>query len=180
MDIKKDDKIYSNRRNFKSNIFDFKKILLNGNIIPTSSVVLKKDLVFEFGFFSEKKKLVTAEDFELWLRILNSCNTTGFLIPKSLGYLRKHSSNTSSNIEKRIKAAISAIKLNLKCCNTSKIKCDLLKKKSFAFIYYSNSFASLKIGDFKNFFLYLKKGFKKDPIKLFNYLFNIFSLSLLK
>ena len=130
--------------------------------------------------FSEKERLVSAEDFELWLRILKSCTTTGLLIPKSLGYLRKHSSNTSSNIEKRIEAAISAIKLNLKCCNTSNRKCNLLKKMSFAFIYYSNSFTSLKTGDFKNFFLYLKKGFETDPIKLFNYVFNIFSLSLLK
>lgn len=178
MDTKKDNKIYYNKKIIKNNIFDFKKILLNGNVIATSSVVLKKDLITKFGSFSENENIVTAEDFELWLRILKSCNT-GFFIPKSLGYLREHSNNSSSNIEKRINAAISAIKINLKYCNTSKRKYNLLKK-SIALIYYSNSFASLKKGDIKKFFLYLKKGFEKDPLKFFSYVFNIFSLSLPK
>ena len=120
-------KIYCNKKIFKNNIIDFKKILLNGNIIATSSVVLKKDVITKFGFFSEKENLVTAEDFELWLRILKSC-TTGFLIPKSLGYLREHSNNTSSNIKKRIEAAISAIKINLNVVTLQK-KYDLLKKE---------------------------------------------------
>ena len=59
--------------------------------------------------FNEDKKLITSEDFELWLRILNfGCNA--YLIPKTLGCIREHSSNSSSNLKRIINAGIYAIK----------------------------------------------------------------------
>ena len=77
---------------------DIFKILFQGNIIPTSSVIIRRKLLIKVDMFNEDKKLITSEDFELWLRILNfDCNA--YLIPKTLGCIREHSSNSSSNLK---------------------------------------------------------------------------------
>lgn len=51
-------------KNIEGDIFD---TLLNGNIIITSSVLVKKIIIEEIGFFNEK--IYLGEDWEMWLRI---------------------------------------------------------------------------------------------------------------
>ena len=80
-------------RNLKSPIL--KDLILNGNTIATSSVVVRRKFVLEVGGMSEKADLVGNEDYNTWLRI--SLNTEKYrLIPTFLGAYRKHSSNYSS------------------------------------------------------------------------------------
>lgn len=43
--------------------------LLNNNPIICSSVLIKKSILYEIGFFNENIKLRAIEDYELWLRI---------------------------------------------------------------------------------------------------------------
>jgi glycosyltransferase involved in cell wall biosynthesis len=80
-------------RNLKSPIL--KDLILNGNTIATSSVVVRRKLVMEVGGMSEKADHVGIEDYNTWLRI--SVITERYkLIPTFLGAYRKHSSNYSS------------------------------------------------------------------------------------
>lgn len=80
-------------RNLKSPIL--KDLILKGNTIATSSVVVRRRFVLEVGCMSERIDLVGIEDYNTWLRI--SVNTERFrLIPTFLGAYRKHSSNYSS------------------------------------------------------------------------------------
>lgn len=61
-----------------------KDLLINGNGIPNSSVVIRKVIVDEIGFFSEDKELIAVEDYDFWIRA--SFVTTKFkLIYESLG-----------------------------------------------------------------------------------------------
>jgi len=86
-------KISLNKKNFKKRLLKSRKLikpifddlLLNGNIIANSSVVVRKNLILNIGMFDESKKLIATEDYNLWLRI--SSLTEKFLyIPQSLGY----------------------------------------------------------------------------------------------
>jgi len=86
-------KISLNKKNFKKRLLKSRKLikpifddlLLNGNIIANSSVVVRKNLILNIGMFDEPKKLIATEDYNLWLRI--SSLTEKFLyIPQSLGY----------------------------------------------------------------------------------------------
>lgn len=44
-------------------------LVFNGPAFPTSSVVLEKKIFKKINFFSEKKDLITWEDYEAWIRL---------------------------------------------------------------------------------------------------------------
>lgn len=46
----------------------YKNLILE-NFIPTSSVVIKRRILYDVGFFNEDRKLFAVEDYDLWLRI---------------------------------------------------------------------------------------------------------------
>ena len=76
-------KLYKYNYILKKPIFD--NLIINGNSIIQSSVVVKKNLIKRSGYISEKKKLVAWEDFDLWLNISRLTNKF-YLIPKTMGY----------------------------------------------------------------------------------------------
>ena len=72
----------------------FINLLVNGNIIPNSSVVVRKNIMVQIGGFSEATVMIAGEDFHAWLRIAQL--TDSFLyIPKKLGFYLLHHSNIS-------------------------------------------------------------------------------------
>src|ERR1019366_1373448 len=56
-----------NSRQLKGDIFS--DLVINGNAICNSSVVVKKDLLIKIGGISEEKELVAVEDYDCWIRI---------------------------------------------------------------------------------------------------------------
>jgi len=62
----------------------FKDLVINGNQILNSSVVLRKSIVDKVGFISEDKILIAAEDYDYWIRISKITNKFKF-IPQNLG-----------------------------------------------------------------------------------------------
>lgn len=80
-------------RKIKSPIFN--DLLLNGNGIINSSVVVKKSILTKVGNISEDLNLIAWEDFEYWLRI--SLVTEKFTrIPNCLGYYWVGGGNVSN------------------------------------------------------------------------------------
>lgn len=72
----------------------FKDLMINGNTIATSSVVVRKSILSEVKGMNESKDLFGIEDFNTWLKI--SRITDGFkFINQELGFYRVHSSNIS-------------------------------------------------------------------------------------
>ena len=88
-------------------IFDRKKIksrklkkpilidlLINGNVINNSSVIVRKKLLDRINGIDEKKELVAAEDYNAWLKI--AILTDQYLyLPKTLGYYLVHDQSIS-------------------------------------------------------------------------------------
>lgn len=82
----------------------YKILLYNGNTkIATSAVMIKKHCFDRFGVFSEDPGIVTAEDYELWLRLSKSNISWGF-ISEVLGEYTIHSKNSSSNVKRQMLA----------------------------------------------------------------------------
>jgi len=70
-------------------------LLLKGNTIATSSVVVRKSAIDSVGGMSEAPELRGIEDYNTWLKI--SKQTEGFKhIQKALGYYRLHGTNISN------------------------------------------------------------------------------------
>jgi len=69
-------------RDLKSN--SFRDLMLNGNAIPNSSVCVRKDILISAGGFSEEKKLIAVEDYDLWIK-LSLMKTRFKRLPLALG-----------------------------------------------------------------------------------------------
>jgi glycosyltransferase involved in cell wall biosynthesis len=82
----------------------YETLLFEGNsTITTSTVVLKRDCLLKFGAFCEDQEIVTAEDYDLWLRLLK--NTISWkVVSQILGEYTMHSSNSSNNIRKQMRS----------------------------------------------------------------------------
>ena len=71
-----------------------KDLLIGGNVISNSSVVVRKNLLDKIGYIDEREDLVAAEDYHTWLRIAELTNKFLY-IPQSLGYYFEHDNNLS-------------------------------------------------------------------------------------
>ncbi|MDF3820134.1 glycosyltransferase [Leptospira sp. 96542] len=86
-------------RNLSTPVFE--DLLLKGNAITNSSVVIRKSILFRIGLLSEDPDFIAWEDFDCWLRV--SMETEKFVkVPKILGYYWLGGGNTS-NSERTIK-----------------------------------------------------------------------------
>lgn len=73
----------------------FQYLVTNGNIIPNSSVVVRKSLLEKVQGLSEESDMVAMEDYDCWLRIAK--HTERFLLlDKTLGYYWAGGGNITS------------------------------------------------------------------------------------
>lgn len=88
-----------NTRQVKDNIAC--DLLINSNVIPNSSVAIKKSLINLVGYLSEEKELVAVEDLDYWIRVSLVTNKFKY-IPKQLGYywIGLNISNTLNKTDK--------------------------------------------------------------------------------
>jgi len=74
----------------------FRDLLIKGNTIATSSVVVRRLILKKIIGLKEQKEMIGIEDYNAWLQI--SQITDGFkLISENLGFYRIHDNNTSSH-----------------------------------------------------------------------------------
>jgi glycosyltransferase involved in cell wall biosynthesis len=132
-------------------------LLLNGNAINNSSVVVRTSLVREINGFSEERELIGSEDFDGWIRIAKLTNKFD-RIDSALGYYWDGGGNLTS--------ARTTLTNNL--CLSSRYKKELshhLGKELPGWMLYSLARSSLALKDFssarKYALLSLKGGLSK-------------------
>lgn len=69
-------------------------LLKYGNVIPNSSVVVRKSFLNAIGGISEDENLIAAEDYHTWLQIAQLTNQF-FYLPEKLGFYTNHIHGTS-------------------------------------------------------------------------------------
>ena len=86
----------------------YRNLLFRGNCISTSATLVNKEVLEQLAGFSENPSFITAEDYELWMRI--SLATTNFVfVHEILGEFRRHGESASSSVDKHLAAEIAVI-----------------------------------------------------------------------
>lgn len=97
LEIKSDKQSFFQRKKIKSRKLKkpiLKDLLIRGNAINNSSVMVRKSLLISVGGISEDESLIAAEDYNTWLKIANLSNNF-FYLPKILGYYFIHNQSVS-------------------------------------------------------------------------------------
>lgn len=104
MRIEGESRLYPGKKSINSRqlrIPVFLDLLLNGNTIATSSVVIRRNILNLVGGMNENLEMRGTEDFNTWLKV--SQLTQGFkLIDQELGFYRVHEANTSTSTFSRV------------------------------------------------------------------------------
>ena len=88
--------------------FNLNKLLLRGNCISLSAIVIKKQKIVDVDCFSTKQEIITAEDYDLWIK-LSKKNLKLHFTTKILGTYQIHKKSESSNIIRNTHASINVI-----------------------------------------------------------------------
>lgn len=157
-------------RHYGSSGFSYNSLLKNGNNLSLSAVIVHSDILKDIKGFSENTEYITAEDYDLWLK-LAKINYKIKFIKNILGTYRIHQCSESSNVDKNIKAICSVIKNH---CNDN----DVYKNKIN--IYIANAYIIagkiFQLNNLKNKSLsYYIKSIRLNPIRLKPY-YMLFSL----
>lgn len=86
----------------------YESLLLNGNCISTSAVVMRREVLDQLGGFRDDPDFVTTEDYDLWLRVAQAGFTVSF-IDDVLGSFRRHNASASSAPIRHLNAELSVI-----------------------------------------------------------------------
>ena len=94
--------VYRQAKIFKRKIIKSKRLkkpilvdlLVEGNTICNSSVMVRKSYLEKIGYINEDRELVAAEDYNTWLRIAQLTDQFVY-VPRMLGYYLMHNQNIS-------------------------------------------------------------------------------------
>jgi len=92
--------------------FNYKSLLLRGNSVSLSAMIIRKRNLIQANNFSENSEMITAEDYDLWIKLAKNRTNIAFT-NEPLGYYQIHGASESSNISKNTSAIISVIKKHL-------------------------------------------------------------------
>lgn len=141
---------------------EYASLLFEGNCISTSAVVVRRDLVMRTGGFSENKEFVTAEDYELWLKLAHDGARIGF-VPEVLGEYLIHEGNQSRAALRNMEAVMAVFEHHLATkplasnCKSSKIR------RRRAIIYYGGARGLQNSGQFADAWRYFIKAVVEFP-----------------
>jgi glycosyltransferase involved in cell wall biosynthesis len=152
----------------------YSKLLFRNNSISTSSVLMKKKCIETAGIFNEDSGYITAEDYDLWLRIAKA----GFKfvsVEEILGGHLLHSSNSSAFVEKHHHAIKNVIEKHFSALPAD-IKTDLNKRIRYANLYYGTGRNATRQKQYRSSLNYFLRAFKSNPFKMKTYPAAIVSL----
>lgn len=84
----------------------FENMFFN-NLMNTSSVLVKKEILFKVGLFNESPSLRNVQDYDLFLRLAAVCKVAS--VPDLKYFYRRHDSNVTLNSSRRARGLITAI-----------------------------------------------------------------------
>ena len=90
----------------------YESLLLGGNCLSTSAIVGRTDMFKAVDGFSERPDFITAEDYDLWLRLAHQ-NYRFDLIDDVLGTFRIHSASASSSVARNSAAEMAVVRAHL-------------------------------------------------------------------
>ncbi len=152
----------------------YRDLLFKGNSLSTSAVTVKKSKLLAAGMFSEDKRFVTAEDYELWLRLSKSCNIA--YLHEVLGNWRVHEVSNSGSVDRHTESVSNVINHHFRQWPYKNTYYRLLLNKRRGAVLRGAGRSLLKSGDFISARSYLTRALKRYPFSLKTWI--LFSASL--
>lgn len=87
----------------------YKRLLFKGNCISTSTTFIAKSLLNSVQGFDENPKIITTEDYDLWLRLAAKNPPTVF-IPEVLGEFHRLAKSASSSVLRNFAAELTVLR----------------------------------------------------------------------
>lgn len=87
-------------------------LLLDQNRVSTSATVVRRSCVEKAELFDESAEFITAEDYEMWMKLARLGCRFEFL-PEVLGEYRRHESNASGSILRHLAAEQAVVRKHL-------------------------------------------------------------------
>ena len=110
-------------------------LLYDGNCLSTSATVVRKSALNRVDGFSENPQMVTAEDYELWLKLAKAgCRIA--LVDEILGEYLIHGANQSKAIMRNLQAELAVLEKHFAKTPSHGFASRLRRKKRLALAYY--------------------------------------------
>lgn len=114
---------------------NYLSLLYDGNCLSTSAIVVRKTALNKVGGFSEDVSMVTAEDYELWLKLAKAgCRFA--LVDEILGEYCIHGGNQSKVVLRNLKAELAVLEKHFGEIPVRGFFSWLRKQRRFALAYY--------------------------------------------
>lgn len=113
----------------------YERLLFEGNCLSTSAVLMKSELFFKIGGFCEAQEIVTAEDYDLWLKAAREGASFGY-VDHVLGEYRLHDGNNSHAAERHYNAVNCVLDRHFCDWTLSSIKDKLRARKRRGLVAY--------------------------------------------
>ena len=141
---------------------DYRMLLFGGNCLSTSAVVVRKQRLLEAGCFSEASDMVTAEDYDLWLKLARNGTRFAF-IENMLGEYRLHDGNASKATMRSMMAELSVVDKHFSELEKIHLASKVAFRRRKAIIRIKAARSFLKEGAILDALEYLTKGFLDFP-----------------
>ena len=110
-------------------------LLYDGNCLSTSAIVVRKTALIQVDGFSEHPQMVTAEDYELWLKLAKAgCRIA--LVDEILGEYRIHGGNQSKAVMRNLQAELAVLEKHFGEIPRRGFISWLRRQRRFALAYY--------------------------------------------
>jgi len=154
----------------------YENLLLNGNILSTSAIVVRREWIERVGHFNTRPDFITAEDYELWLKLARDGARIGF-INEVLGEYLIHQGNQSRAALNNMNAVMAVFRNHLTTSETCWTR-DRVKRRE-ALIYYSGARSLQDNGKYNDAWQYFFKAIFTYPFVVkfyYSMLLNFFHL----
>jgi glycosyltransferase involved in cell wall biosynthesis len=112
----------------------YASLLFFGNCLSTSAVVLKRNLLLDINGFNEQAEMITAEDYDLWLRLARIGAKIGF-VAEILGEYTLHAGNQTRSVLRNMEAVMYVVNKHFMTYPADKIRLFSIRKRRAIILY---------------------------------------------
>lgn len=124
----------------------FRSLLFNGNCLSPSAVLVRKTALEAVGSFIEDQEIVTAEDYDLWLRLARHgivCKT----VPRALSEFTLHEGSATTSIARHMNAGLAVLDRHIKALDNARPLDGLRARRARAQVIYGAARSFQKTGE---------------------------------
>lgn len=152
----------------------YKSLLFDGNCFSTSAVVVGRERVAEVGGFREDHDIITAEDYDLWMRLARNGIKIEF-VSEILGECHLHGGNESRVVQRSMDALLRVVQWHVAQIKDRSLIQRLRIRRRDAIIYYSGARGFQNAGQYRKAWPYLMHALKRWPLMVKFYIALIYN-----